>query len=280
MTQEPHAHLSRLSLPTWGPAEPLHGDSWGWSPDSSTRGAKGWQTQPRHELCCQGTLCNTLWSLPDTVQRRHQCWFKNTLDCSCGNQGQYFGQASHLACSNTSFQATTTGYSHRQDLGLGGPSTAELIAAKEHCKRRDTSTQIKFFRCYTGNNLACRTLATRVESHAATSRSACLTELLSWTVILIKSLSGHSLKYSVQRKNYFQVKAVKIIFKPIAFWPEASRQNSIYIYRSDYLLIIHTSICLKGALFIYTFLGKKSPKQTPSLSMTITDINSTHLCIT
>lgn len=77
-------------------------------------------------------------------QRRHHCWLQSTLDCSYGNQGQYFGQASHLPCSNTPFQATATGYSHRQDIGLGGPSTAELIIAKEPCKRKYISTQIKF----------------------------------------------------------------------------------------------------------------------------------------
>lgn len=132
---------------------------------------------------------------------------KSTLDCSCRNQGQYFRQASHLACSNTPFQATATGYNHRRDTGLGGPSTAEVIVAKEHCKRKYTSTQIKFFRSHTGNNLACRTLATRVESHAVTSRSACLTEFLSWIAILIKSLSGHSLWNILFRgKTIFKLK--------------------------------------------------------------------------
>lgn len=178
------------------------------SPDSSTWGAKCWQTQPWHKLCCQGTLCTMLREPCLTLQRRHHCWFKSTLDCSCRNQGQYFGQASHLDCSNTPFQATATGYYHRRDIGLGGPSTAEVIVVKEHCKRKYTSPQIKFFRYHTGNNLACRTLATRVESHAVTSRSACLTELLSWIAISHQEpLWSFTVKYSVQKKNYFQVKA-------------------------------------------------------------------------
>lgn len=205
MTKEPHAHLSRLSLPTWGPAQLLQGTPGAGCPNSSTRGAKCWQTQPWHELCCRSTFCNTLCH--PSVQRRHHCWFKSTLHCSRRNQGQYFGQTSHLACSNTPFQATATGYSHSQDIGLGGPSTAEVVVAKEYHKRKYTSTEIKFFRWHTGNNLACRTLATRVELHAATSRSACLTELLSWTAILIKSLSGHLLWNILFRgKTIFKLK--------------------------------------------------------------------------
>lgn len=143
--KEPHAHLSTLSLPTWAPAQLLQGDSWSWiSWLLHTRSQKLAAPALAQALLPGHSLQHTLCSLSDTVQRRHHCWFKSTLDCSCGNQGQFFGQASHLACSNTPFQATATGYSHRQDIGLGGPSTAELIVAKEPCKRKYTSTQIKF----------------------------------------------------------------------------------------------------------------------------------------
>lgn len=92
---------------------------------------------PMQEAKCQQTQVSTLSAKCSMAlawhcaKKRHCCWFKSTLDWSHRKQGEYFGQASPLACSNTSLQATATDYSQRQDLGLDGPSTAEVIAERK-----------------------------------------------------------------------------------------------------------------------------------------------------